>query len=314
MSTPEGPPDGGKEFAVNVSGLRKSFGARVALADLTLQLGRGQIFGAVGANGGGKTTALRLLAGLLPPDAGSGRILGVDLRAQPGRLRECVGYMTQHHSLYQDLTVTENLLARARIYAVADPHRRVAELLARFGLERFARERVGRLSGGWMRRTQFAATLVPEPRLLLLDEPTAGLDLETGRHLWESVVELAAGGTTVIVSAHDLAEAGRCDAVGVFMEGRVVMRGTVEEVVQRSGVRVGRIPAGAVDLPALRAAVPELAFARLGARHHDLVFRQEPGPRSLAWMRARDLLPEPREPGLEDAMSVLVNPDHAPAH
>lgn len=312
MSTPEGPTDG-EGFAVNVSGLRKSFGARVALVDLSLRLGPGQIFGAVGANGGGKTTALRLLAGLLPPDVGSGRILGVDLRAHPTRLRECVGYMTQHHSLYRDLTVSENLLARARIYAVPDPHRRVGVLLERFGLERFARERVGQLSGGWMRRTQFAATLVPAPRLLLLDEPTAGLDLETSRRLWESVVELAAAGTTVIISTHDLVEAGRCDAVGVFVEGRVVARGTVEEVIRDSGVQVGRIPADGVDLLALRAAVPELAFARLGTRHHDLVFRTEPGARSLAWMRARDLSPEPRDPGLEDAMSVLVNPDHEPA-
>ena len=274
-----------------------------------LGLGRGQVFGAVGANGGGKTTALRLLAGLLPADAGRGRVLGVDLRAQPAQLRGRVGYMTQHHSLYRDLTVAENLLARARIYGVADPRRRVAALLDQFALGRFARERVGRLSGGWMRRAQFAATLVPEPRLLLLDEPTAGLDLETSRHLWASVVELAAGGTTVIVSTHDLIEAGRCDEVGVFVEGEVVARGTVEEVIRRSGVRVGRIPAteASVDLPALRAAVPELAFPRPGARHHDLIFRGEPTVRSLAWLQARGLSPQPVDPTLEDAMSVFVS-------
>lgn len=192
MSTPEGSPAG--EWPVDVVNLRKRFGATTALADLSLQLGPGQVFGAVGANGGGKTTALRILAGLLPADAGGGRVLGVDLRAHPARLRGSVGYLTQHHPLHRDLTVGENLLARARVYAVADPRRRVAELLGQFGLERFARERVGRLSGGWGRRAQFAATLVLAPRLLLLDEPTAGLDLATSRHLWESVVELAAGG------------------------------------------------------------------------------------------------------------------------
>lgn len=303
MSTPEA----AGELPIDVSHLRKRFGAKVALADLSLQLNPGQVFGLVGANGGGKTTALRLLAGLLPADAGSGRVLGTDLRAQPLRLRERVGYMTQHYSLYRDLTVSENLLARARIYAVADPRRRVAELLDRFGLGRFARERAGRLSGGWMRRVQFAATLVPEPRVLLLDEPTAGLDLETSRRLWEAVVELAAGGTTVLISTHDLIEASRCDRVGVFVEGEVVANGTVEEVIQRSAARVGRVPAATLDLPALRAAVPELAFARLGARHHDLVFRGEATPRSLGWLRARDLSPQFVEPTLEDAMSVLVH-------
>ena len=214
---------------VEVSGLRKTFGTKVALAGFSLRLGRGEIFGAVGANGGGKTTALRLLAGLLPADAGQGRVLGVDLRAHPARLRTSVGYMTQHGSLYRDFTVTENLWARARIYGIAEPRQRVAELLARFDLARFAQERVGRLSGGWIRRVQFAVTLVPAPQLLLLDEPTAGLDLETGRHLWESLVELAAAGTTILVSTHDLTEAGRCDQVGVFVEGEVVAEGTVEE-------------------------------------------------------------------------------------
>ena len=201
---------------VDVTGLRKTFGGKVALADFSLSLGRGKIFGAVGANGGGKTTALRLLAGLLPATAGRGRVLGVDLRTHPSRLRERVGYMTQHYSLYRDFTVSENLLARARIYGVPDPRARVSELLDRFRLERFARERVARLSGGWIRRAQFAATLIPDSPVLLLDEPTAGLDLETSRHLWESIVELAARGTTVIVSTHDLAEAGRCDSYTQF--------------------------------------------------------------------------------------------------
>ena len=313
MSTPEAPAAGGDAWPIDVAHLGKRFGAKVALADLFLRVGRGQIFGAVGANGGGKTTTLRLLAGLLPADTGSGRVLGVDLRAQPARLRGCVGYMTQHHSLYRDLTVTENLLARARIYGVPDPRGRVAELLDQFGLARFARERVGRLSGGWTRRTQFAATLVPAPRLLLLDEPTAGLDLETSRHLWESVVGLATGGTTVVVSTHDLVEAGRCDAVGVFVEGTMVAEGTVAEVIRRSGVRVVRIRAPGVEGAAWRADVPGLIFVRSGSRHHDLVFRGEPDPGSLAWLQSREVPPQPVEPTLEDAMSVFVHhpADHA---
>jgi ABC-2 type transport system ATP-binding protein len=290
---------------IDVAGLRKTFGNKVALADFALQLRRGQVFGAVGANGGGKTTALRILAGLLPAEAGRGRVLGVDLRTHPSRLREHVGYMTQHYSLYRDLTVTENLLARARIFGVADPHRRAAELVAQFRLERFARERVGRLSGGWMRRAQFAVVLVPAPLVLLLDEPTTGLDFETSCHLWEAVVELAAQGTTILISTHDLVEAGRCDLVGVFLEGLVVAQGTAEQIIQRSAVQVGRVPAGRMDVPSLYPAIPELAFVRLSAGCHYLVFRGKVTPQSLAWLQARNLPPQFVEPTLEDAMSLL---------
>ena len=292
---------------VDVTGLRKTFGGKVALADFSLSLGRGKIFGAVGANGGGKTTALRLLAGLLPATAGRGRVLGVDLRAHPSRLRERVGYMTQHYSLYRDFTVSENLLARARIYGVPDPRARVSELLDRFRLERFARERVARLSGGWIRRAQFAATLIPDSPVLLLDEPTAGLDLETSRHLWESIVELAARGTTVIVSTHDLAEAGRCDEIGVFVEGEVVARGTVEKVIERSTACVMRVNVSGDGDAALRAELPGLAFVRRGARHHDLVFRGEAPVSAVTWLKAQNMSPQAVESTLADAMSIFVN-------
>ena len=296
------------ELPIDVAHLRKRFGEKIALADFNLRLQHGQIFGAVGANGGGKTTALRILAGLLPADAGSGRVLGVDLRANPSHLRARVGYMTQHHSLYGDLTVAENLLARARIYSVIDPQARVAALLAQFDLEKFAHQRVVRLSGGWKRRVQFAATLVPQPRLLLLDEPTAGLDLETSRHLWDAIAELAGEGTTIVMSTHDLVEAARCELIGVFVEGEVIAMGTPEEVIERSAVRVQRLATARVDLASMRAAFPELAFVRRGTRHHDLVFRGELPPLSLAWFRSRNLPLQAVEPTLEDAMSVYVPP------
>ena len=302
MSTPNE-----REAAVDVAGLRKQFGDRVALADFSLRLNRGKIFGAVGANGGGKTTALRLLAGLLPADGGQGRVLGVDLRARPSQLRMRVGYMTQHYSLYRDFTVSENLMARARVYGVSDPRARVTQLLARFRLDRFAQERVGRLSGGWMRRTQFAATLVPEPPLLLLDEPTAGLDLETSRQLWDCIVELTERGSTIIVSTHDLAEAARCDHIGVFVEGEVVAHGTVEQVIEHSAARVLRVEAFVVDAAALCRDVPGLAFFRRGTRHHDLVFRGDPPVSALSWLQSRKLVPQEVETTLENAMSVLVN-------
>jgi len=306
MNTPE-PADGDTGLAVDISGLRKSFGSKVALADVALRLDRGQIYGAVGANGGGKTTALRIIAGLLPADAGRGQVLGVDLRVHPAWLRARVGYMTQHYSLYRDLTVEENLLARARVYGVADPRRRVARLLNEYGLERFARERVGRLSGGWMRRAQFAAALVPSPRLLLLDEPTAGLDLPTSQQLWACVAELAAAGVAVLVSTHDLNEANRCDVIGVFAEGEIVAAGAVEDVIRRSGAVVVRVPTADLDSASVRTDLPGVAVVRWGARQCDLVFRGEIPSAALRWMQDRNLSSQAAEPTLEDAVSVFVS-------
>jgi ABC-2 type transport system ATP-binding protein len=306
MNTPE-PTDGDTGLAVDVTGLGKNFGSKVALAHFSLRLDRGQIYGAVGANGGGKTTALRILAGLLPADAGWGRVLGVDLRAHPDRLRARVGYMTQHHSLYRDLTVEENLLARARVYSVADPRRRVVRLLDEYGLERFARERVGRLSGGWMRRAQFAAALVPSPRLLLLDEPTAGLDLPTSQQLWASVAELAAAGVTVLVSTHDLSEANRCNMIGLFVEGEIVADGAVEDVIRLSGAVVVRVPTACLDSASVRADLSGVAVVRWGARQSDLVFRGEIPLAALRWLQDRNLSSQAADPTLEDAVSVFVS-------
>jgi ABC-2 type transport system ATP-binding protein len=306
MNTPK-PPDANAGAPIDVIGLRKRFGANVALAGFSLRLERGRVYGAVGANGAGKTTALRILAGLLPADAGGGQVLGVDLRAHPAWLRARVGYLTQHHSLYRDLTVEENLLACARLYGVADPRRRVARLLEEHGLERSARERVGRLSGGWMRRAQFAAALVPSPRLLLLDEPTAGLDLQAGQQLWASVAELAATGVTVLVSTHDLSEANRCDAIGVFVEGEIVADGAVEDVIRCSAARVVRVPTAGLDAASARANLPGLAAMRWGARQCGLVFRGEVPPAALRWLQAQNLSPQPTEPTLEDAVSVFVS-------
>ncbi len=292
--------------AVDVAGLRKTFGARVALAGLTLRLAPGRVFGAVGSNGGGKTTALRILAGLLAADAGRGQILGLDLRAQRGRLRHRVGYMTQQPSLYQELSVQENLLARARLFGVTHPRRRVEESLAEFGLRPFARERVGHLSGGWTRRVQFAATLVPKPKVLLLDEPTAGLDAETSRHLWEWTVDLAARGTTVVISTHDLTEASRCHAIGIFVGGTVVAQGSADAVVAGSGVRVFRIAASPVDPVAFSARLPGLICTRRGGLHHDLIFRGDVPLQTARLLQAAGFAPEAVPPTLEDAILAFA--------
>jgi ABC-type multidrug transport system ATPase subunit len=161
-----------------------------------------------------------------------------------------------------------------------------------------------------MRRVQFAVILVPAPLVLLLDEPTTGLDFESSRHLWESVLELAAEGTTILISTHDLVEAARCDLVGVFSEGLVVAQGTVEEIVRRSAVQVGRVPAGRTDVPSLYSAIPELAFVRFSAGCHYLVFREKVTPQSLAWLRERNLPLQFVKTTLEDAMALLSNKYH----
>ena len=191
------------------------------IADVALTLRAGDLMGLVGANGGGKTTTLRMLAGLLRPDRGEGTVLGHDIRRPGASLRARVGYMGQRLSLYPDLTVVENLHFRARVHRLARPGDAVAQSARRFGLDDVLTTRFERLSGGWARRVQFAATLLHAPPLLLLDEPTAGLDVATRRDIWRWLGELADGGTAIIVSTHDLAEAERCPAILYYEGGRV---------------------------------------------------------------------------------------------
>lgn len=206
------------EPLVAVRGLCKSYAGVSVIADVAATLRPGDVLGLVGANGGGKTTTLRMLAGLLRPDAGTGTVLGHDIGRPGTALRARVGYMGQRLALYPDLTVAENLAFYARAHRLADPQAAVGEMVERFGLAPVLRTRFERLSGGWARRVQFAATLMHRPPLLLLDEPTAGLDVATRRDIWRWLTELAAAGTAIIVSTHDLAEAERCPAI-LFYEG-----------------------------------------------------------------------------------------------
>ena len=206
---------------VEVRGLGKAFAGRSVIEGVSLRLGAGDIVGLVGANGGGKTTTLRMIAGLLAPDAGEGTVLGHDVRRPGPGLRARVGYMGQRLSLYPDLSVADNLLFRARAHRLARPADAVAAAARGFGLSAVLPTRFERLSGGWARRVQFAATLMHAPPLLLLDEPTAGLDVATRRDIWRWLGELAGGGTAIIVSTHDLAEAERCPAILYYEGGQV---------------------------------------------------------------------------------------------
>jgi ABC-2 type transport system ATP-binding protein len=217
---------------VAIEGVTKLYAQRAAVADLSLTVRRGDVFGLVGANGGGKTTTLRILAGILTPDRGRGQILGLDLLRGAGEIRKCVGYMSQRLSLYSALSVFENLRFRAAVYGVNRPLTAVHAAIDEFELGAFARSAAGQLSAGWARRLQLAAALIHSPRLVLLDEPTAGLDVLSRQEVWQRIERLAAAGTAVIISTHDLAEAERCSHAALLVEGRVVAAGTPGQVAQ----------------------------------------------------------------------------------
>jgi ABC-2 type transport system ATP-binding protein len=225
-----------KEIAIDVEGLTKSFDGRVVVRDLTMQVPKGEIYGFLGPNGSGKTTTIRMLCGLLTPDSGRGTCLGFNILTQSDEIKRDVGYMTQRFSLYTDLSIRENLEFVARVYGVPDPKEAANDAIHRLGLEGRANQLAGELSGGWKQRLALGACILPEPRLLLLDEPTAGVDPKARREFWEEIHKLAADGITVLVSTHYMDEAERCHEIAYIAFGELLARGTAEEVVTRSGL------------------------------------------------------------------------------
>ncbi len=220
------------ETLVAVRDVAKHYGHRIAVESLDLNLCAGEVFGLVGANGGGKTTTLRILAGILKPDQGRGHVLGLDLAHERNEIRKHIGYMSQRLSLYADLTVYQNLRFRADVYGLRSPGVAAATTMREFELEPFAQARARQLSGGWARRLQLAAALIHSPRLIFLDEPTAGLDAASRHEVWRRIDRMVAQGAGVIVSSHDLAEAERCSRAALLSEGRVVAAGTPDEIAR----------------------------------------------------------------------------------
>ncbi|MBO0756016.1 MAG: ABC transporter ATP-binding protein [Bradyrhizobiaceae bacterium] len=223
-------------LAIDVHNLRKSFGARRVVDGLSLQVAPGEICGFLGANGSGKTTTIRMLCGLLTPDGGEGKCLGFDVVREARRIRREAGYMTQHFGFYEDLTVFENLDFVASVYEMPDRADAVGDIMARMGLADRADQLAGQLSGGWKQRLALAACVLHRPKLLLLDEPTAGVDVKARREFWDLIHDLAAQGLTVLVSTHYMDEAERCKRIIYLSTGRIVVQGTPEEVVRGSGV------------------------------------------------------------------------------
>ncbi|PLX38976.1 MAG: multidrug ABC transporter ATP-binding protein [Hyphomicrobiales bacterium] len=222
--------------AIAVEGLTKRYGDRTVVDNVTMTVERGSIVGFLGPNGSGKTTTIRMICGLLTPDAGSGTVLGLDLNRESLKIKNKVGYMTQRFSFYEDLTIAENLTFVARLYRLKKPGRHVDETLETLGLTSRRNQLAGTLSGGWKQRLALAACIMHKPDLLLLDEPTAGVDPKARRDFWDEIHVLAAGGMTVLVSTHYMDEAERCHRVNYISYGKLIASGTVADVVKQSGL------------------------------------------------------------------------------
>ena len=240
------------DWTIDVEGLTKRYGERTVVDHLSMKVERGEIYGFLGPNGSGKTTSIRMMCGLLTPDEGSGHTLGLDVVREAGAIKRRVGYMTQRFGLYEDLSIRENLEFVARMYGMDRRAERVSEALARLGLASRATQLAGRLSGGWKQRLALAACMLHEPELLLLDEPTAGVDPGARRDFWNEIHALAARGITVLVSTHYMDEAERCHRLGYIAYGRLLVSGTPDQLIADSGLS-SRLASGVDDVDTVAA-------------------------------------------------------------
>ncbi len=262
--SPSPGPDHGADWAISVTGLTKVFQGRRVVDDFDMQVPRGSIYGFIGPNGSGKTTTIRMMCGLLTPDGGEGACLGFDIQRQQAQIKSRVGYMTQRFSLYEDLTIRENLDFFARMYGVPQRHQRVREALDELGLTGRAGQLAGTLSGGWKQRLALAACLIHDPQLLLLDEPTAGVDPKARRDFWAEIRVLARRGVTVLVSTHYMDEAVQCDYIAYIAYGRKLIAGRSADIPHMIGLTTWRVTGG--DLSALEADLAQQPAAEQVAR------------------------------------------------
>jgi ABC-2 type transport system ATP-binding protein len=225
-----------EQLVIDVNALNKSYGEKRVVRDFSLQVKRGEIYGFLGPNGSGKTTSIRLICGLLKPDSGSGSVMGFDVVRESAAIKREVGYMTQRFSLWEDLTIRENLDFVARMYGMSDRVAQVSEALEKLGLSSRQHQLAGALSGGWKQRLSLAACMLHQPRLLLLDEPTAGVDPKARRDFWDEIHRLAGIGITILVTTHYMDEAERCTRLGYIAYGRLLATGTMQEVIDHQAL------------------------------------------------------------------------------
>ena len=292
-----------EKFAINVKGLSKSFDGKKAVDRIDLRVREGEVFGFIGPNGSGKTTTIRMLCGLLVPDAGEGTCLGYDVINESAQIRKQIGYMTQKFSLYDELTIEENLLFVGRMYQMKDLREKVGETLEGLGLAERRRQLAGTLSGGWKQRLALASCIMHEPKLLLLDEPTAGVDPKARRAFWDEIHTLAANGVTVLVSTHYMDEAERCHRLGYILKGKLLAHGTGADMVERSDLKTWRVTGR--DLTGLAKKLTGLAgietVAAFGTRLHVSGADEPALLKSLApFRKEKSLHFEKVPPSLED--------------
>lgn len=297
------------EAVIDVRGLTKTFGRKTVVDHVDLNVPRGAIYGFLGPNGSGKTTTIRLVCGLLRPDDGSGQVLGHDVIRESALIKARTGYMTQKFSLYEDLSIAENLRFVARLFDVTDRERRVAEAIEDLGLTARAGQLAGTLSGGWKQRVALAACMIHDPDLLLLDEPTAGVDPKARRDFWDQIRRYAARGVTTLVSTHYMDEAVQCDSIAFIAYGKKLIDAPTPEIPRAVGLKAWRVTADDLDGAAtlLRATPGVELVARFGAVLHVC------GTDAAALNRAIDdarALPgftaEPIAAGLEEAFIHLM--------
>jgi ABC-2 type transport system ATP-binding protein len=297
-------------LAIDVHGLNKSFGPKHVVKDFSLEVRPGEIYGFLGPNGSGKTTSIRMICGLLRPDSGHGTCLGHDIRNSAAIKRE-VGYMTQRFSLWEDLTIRENLDFVARMYNMNERKRAVQAQLEGLGLETRQEQLAGTLSGGWKQRLALAACMLHRPRLLLLDEPTAGVDPQARRDFWEEIHRLAAGGISVLVSTHYMDEAERCHRLAYIAYGRLLATGTPQEVLHIVSLSTWAVHGAPAELAALAERLHGLAgIAHVTAFGNTLHVTGEDAAeleKTLApFLSQKGLSWEKAEPGLEDVFIHLM--------
>jgi ABC-2 type transport system ATP-binding protein len=302
------------EVLIDVRGLTKRYGERIVVDHLDMQVRRGTIYGFLGPNGSGKTTTIRMLCGLLTPNEGEGSCLGFDLRTQARQIKRQVGYMTQKFGLYEDLSIEENLDFIARIHDVPERRARVDATLEQLGLASRRGQLAGALSGGWKQRLALAACLLHQPKLLLLDEPTAGVDPKARRLFWDQLHELAAGGLTVLVSTHYMDEAARCHALAYICYGRLLAQGTAAELIAHAGLSTCTVRGESASLAALAHALRQDKSLRSVASFGATLRISAASGADLAAALARvdglvaghGLQVEPAEPDLEDVFIALM--------
>ena len=295
--------------AISVTGLTKRFHGRTVVDDVSLSVEKGEIAGFLGPNGSGKTTTIRLMCGLLEPDAGTGTVLGHDIRTERRAIKRKVGYMTQRFSFYEDLTIEENLRFVAGLYGLRPARRAVRDTLEDLGLATRRTQLAGALSGGWKQRLALAACIMHRPDLLMLDEPTAGVDPKARRDFWDEIHRLAADGLTVLVSTHYMDEAERCHRINYISYGTLVARGTVAEVVRDAGLTtlVLKGPRSAEAARLLAGAPGVEQVAPFGASLH-IVGRDAAALRASVTRVAQETQTEmaPAETSLEDVFIKLM--------